>query len=140
MIAISDTGPLISLLKAEQIDLLRIFDNVIIPNAVYEELINDKRFFKESEIIKQCEFIKVDSSDMSEDALLIRVETGLDYGESEAFALAKKLKPDYFLVEDYKAKKYAVQENIECIGSLAVLLFGFKRGIIKKADVHVATE
>lgn len=39
MIVISDTTPIISLLKINQLELLeRLFENVMIPAAVYKEL------------------------------------------------------------------------------------------------------
>lgn len=39
MIVVSDTTPLISLLKIGRLDLLeKLFGNVLIPQAVYEEL------------------------------------------------------------------------------------------------------
>jgi hypothetical protein len=39
MIVIADTTPLITLMKLQRLDLLeKLFSNVIIPNAVYEEL------------------------------------------------------------------------------------------------------
>lgn len=47
MIIISDTTPIISLLKINRLDLLeKSFGEVLIPNAVYEELTADKRFMK----------------------------------------------------------------------------------------------
>ena len=45
MIVISDTTPLISLLKINRIDLLeKLFGDVLIPQAVFEELTIDERF------------------------------------------------------------------------------------------------
>ena len=50
MIVVSDTTPLISLLKIERLDLLeKLFGNVLIPQAVYEELTVDERFKLEAE-------------------------------------------------------------------------------------------
>ena len=49
MIVVSDTTPLISLLKIDRIDLLeKLFGNVLIPQAVYEELTMDERFKMEA--------------------------------------------------------------------------------------------
>ena len=49
MIVISDTTPMISLLKINRLDLLeKSFGEVLIPNAVYEELTADKRFIEEA--------------------------------------------------------------------------------------------
>ena len=54
MIVVSDTTPLISLLKIDRIDLLeKLFGNVLIPQAVYEELTMDERFKMEADQLKQ---------------------------------------------------------------------------------------
>ena len=54
MIVISDTTPLISLLKINRIDLLeKLFGDVLIPQAVFEELTIDERFRLEADKIRQ---------------------------------------------------------------------------------------
>ena len=54
MIVISDTTPLISLLKINRIDLLeKLFGDVLIPQAVFEELTIDERFQLEADQIRQ---------------------------------------------------------------------------------------
>ena len=54
MIVISDTTPLISLLKINRIDLLeKLFGDVLIPQAVFEELTIDERFWLEADQIRQ---------------------------------------------------------------------------------------
>ena len=58
MIVISDTTPLISLLKINCIDLLeKLFGDVLIPQAVLEELTIDERFRLEANRIRQKKFI-----------------------------------------------------------------------------------
>lgn len=45
MIVVSDTTPLISLLKINKLDLLeKLFGKVLIPEAVFSELTADERF------------------------------------------------------------------------------------------------
>lgn len=45
MIVVSDTTPLISLLKIDRIGLLeKLFGQVLIPQAVFDELTSDERF------------------------------------------------------------------------------------------------
>ena len=62
MIVVSDTTPLISLLKIEHLDLLKkLFGNVLIPQSVYDELTADERFRMEAELLQQKDFIKVQS-------------------------------------------------------------------------------
>ena len=60
MIVISDTTPLISLLKINRLDLLeKLFGQVQIPQGVFSELTENPRFQCEANIIKESHFIKV---------------------------------------------------------------------------------
>ena len=59
MIVVSDTTPIISLLKISRLDLLeKLFGEVLIPNAVYEELTADTRFIEEAKVVKNAPYIK----------------------------------------------------------------------------------
>lgn len=52
MIVVSDTTPLISLLKINRLELLeRLFGDVMIPTAVFDELTVDKRFRTEADLL-----------------------------------------------------------------------------------------
>ena len=54
MIVVSDTTPLISLLKISRLDLLeKLFGEVLIPSAVFNELTTDERFQLEANQIRQ---------------------------------------------------------------------------------------
>ena len=58
MIVISDTTPLISLLKIGRLDLLeKLFGKVLIPCAVYRELTIDERFKTEADQLRHKKFI-----------------------------------------------------------------------------------
>ena len=53
MIVVSDTTPLISLMKIGKLDLVNhLFGEVQIPSAVYEELVSNTRFPDESRQIR----------------------------------------------------------------------------------------
>lgn len=59
MIVISDTTPVISLLKIGRLDLLeRLFGEVFIPDAVYTELTAIKRFAEEARKVSDVPYIK----------------------------------------------------------------------------------
>lgn len=52
MIIVSDTTPIISLLKAEQLELLqKLYKMVLMPQAVYRELTENPVYRKEAEMI-----------------------------------------------------------------------------------------
>ena len=63
MIVVSDAIPVIALLKAERLDLLqKLYHTVVIPEAVYQELIVNDIYEKEKEI-EQCLDIFLDNLD-----------------------------------------------------------------------------
>ena len=85
MIVVSDTTPLISLLKINKIDLLeKLFGEVLIPEAVFSELTVDEKFQLEANQIQQKKFIIVKSVTNLTAVNLLKRATGLDQGESEA--------------------------------------------------------
>ena len=93
MIVVSDTTPLISLLKIKRVDLLKeLFGEVLIPQAVFDELTSDKRFQVEADQICQKEFIFVKRVNVPESVNILKRATGLDQGESEAIVLTDELK------------------------------------------------
>ena len=81
MIVVSDTTPLISLLKINRIDLLeKLFGDVLIPQAVFDELTADERFQLEANRIRQTKFIIVKPVNNPESASILKRATGLDQG------------------------------------------------------------
>ena len=60
MIVVADTTPLISLMKIGLLNLAyQLFGEIQIPNAVYQELINNPRFPDESRQIQECPFLRL---------------------------------------------------------------------------------
>ena len=59
MIVIADTTPLISLMKIGRLDLIfHLFGEIMIPKAVFDELVYNSRFPEESRQMKESSFIK----------------------------------------------------------------------------------
>ena len=60
MIVVSDTTPLISLMKADRLGLLEhLFQEVLIPEAVFAELTTNPKHQQETEQIKMRSFVRV---------------------------------------------------------------------------------
>lgn len=113
MIVISDTPPIISLLKINRLDLLKkLYGMVIIPQAVYFELTDNEKYRNEANIISGSNFIvRKNVNDMN--ALKTLRDTAmLDLGESEAIILAHELKADVLLMDESKGRKAAANFNI----------------------------
>ena len=60
MIVVSDTTPLITLMKASRLELLeKLFGTVHIPKAVFDELTCNAAFAEEADLIRSSPFIQV---------------------------------------------------------------------------------
>lgn len=89
MIVISDTTPILSLLKAGRLDLLqKLYESVIIPEAVYNELTINPLFKDERDKIDGCPFLKVEKAENLKSVRILMDVTGLDAGESEALIIS----------------------------------------------------
>ncbi len=92
MIVISDTTPIISLLKADQLGLLeKLYGNVLIPRAVYRELTENPRYTKEAAIIKKLDFLITMEVENIKSVNILRTVTGLDTMLENGIRLDKKI-------------------------------------------------
>ncbi len=82
MIVVSDTTPLITLMKIGHLDLLeKTFGKIQIPEAVYTELTSNSRFQTEIRKIQNCPFIHIKKISDERSVNLFRRATGLDTDE-----------------------------------------------------------
>lgn len=119
MIAVSDTGPLLYLSLIDCAGLLpQLFDRVLIPGAVAEEL-SDEGSPPEVAVILD------DTHPWLEVRVISLLHPGLEKlgaGESEAITLAVNLSADVFLTDDRDAKLAATQLcGIAASGTIGVL-------------------
>ena len=122
MIVISDTTPIISLLKAEQLEVLEaLFGEVFIPEAVYEELTGNQKFQLEAEKVKKCPFIKVKQVEDIKSVNIFQRVTGLDAGESESIVMAEEKQADLLLIDEKKARHVAKQMGLAITGQKQTL-------------------
>ena len=127
MIVVSDTTPLISLLKVGRINLLeKLFGQVLIPQAVYQELSIDKRFEKEAELIANSPFILVKSVRNPESVSVLKRATGLDQGESEAIILTDETNADILLMDEAKGRSISGEMGIKVMGTIGILMASYQ--------------
>ena len=145
MIVISDTTPLISLIKIGQLNLLNhLFGEVQIPSAVFEELISNPRFPDESRQIRECPFIKKINVTDTNAVNLLRRSTGLDAGESEAIILSDSISASLLLMDEAKGREVAAQMGIQLMGTIGILLVANNGNLLlnigPKADGTIPAE
>lgn len=136
MIVVSDTTPVISLMKAGQLELLRqLFEVVYIPEAVYRELTDNEAFSEEVRMVQECEFLNIQKVDNGKSVAILQNFTGLDAGESEAIILADEINSDVLLMDERKGRQVAKKLGIRITGTIGILAQAFDEGMLTKEDV-----
>ncbi|MBK8922096.1 MAG: DUF3368 domain-containing protein [Saprospirales bacterium] len=121
MVVISDTSPVSGLYRINHLFLLeRLFGRVILPDAVFQEILQLRSFGYDLKEILTADWIEVKSAtNVSEVGNLLH---HLDLGEAEAIVLAKELHADLLVMDESKGRAMAQQEGITIIGLAGILV------------------
>ena len=139
MIVVSDTTPLISLMKVSKLSLLRdLFGEILIPEAVFQESTTKALHKNEAEEIKRSDYIRVVAVKDRERISLIQRVTGLDLGETEAIVCAEENNADIILIDELKGRQVAQNMNLTMSGSMGVLTAAYEKGLISSDEVEEA--
>ena len=128
MAFVADTGPILSFARANRFDLLRdVVKTLIIPDAVYDEIVGDDLDRPGVTEIQRAKWIQRHS--VQNRLTVAHFPKKLHAGEREAIALAEELSAT-LLVDDYEARRIAHNRGLTCIGSLRILQEAKTRGLI----------
>lgn len=128
MIVISDSSALISLLSVEKLDILgKLFETVMIPEAVYNEVFNKKVSNLD---LKKTKFLQIEKVTDRKMVKLLKMQLG--YGESEVIALALEKGIDRVIIDDKQARKVADKLGLKVIGTLGILILAQEKQVIKE--------
>ncbi|MBD2576575.1 DUF3368 domain-containing protein [Oscillatoria sp. FACHB-1406] len=129
MIVVSDTSPITSLAGIGQLDILRqLYGRVIIPQAVYREMVCIERTVPGASEVQSLAWIETQQVYDLRQVEALRSE--LDAGEAEAIILAMELKADFLIIDERFGRKIASQYGINLTGVLGVLLEAKRKGLI----------
>lgn len=141
MIVISDTTPIITLIKINHIDLLeKLFGEVFIPEAVFRELTTNTAFADEAEIVKASSFLKVKTVQNQQSLSILQAVSGLDDGESEAIILAGELGSDALIIDERKGRKVAQKLGITITGTIGILIQAHNENMISTENAKLYLE
>jgi len=131
MIVVSNSSPLIALAKIGKLYILKkLFGEIIIPKAVWNEVVVKGKGKPGAEEVEKAEWIKVEEV---RDRLSVEVLKGeIEIGEAEAIVLAKELNADLLIMDEKIPRIIAESIGLKVIGSLAILYIAKKRGLIKE--------
>ena len=116
--------------------LKELFSEIIIPEAVFNELTTNERFPEEAAIIKESSFIKTVKPDADRLLDVFQRATGLDLGESEAILYADESKADLLMMDEAKGRSVAKQMNIRVIGTPGILQLANAKGLMSGPEVR----
>ncbi|MBN2893112.1 MAG: DUF3368 domain-containing protein [Bacteroidales bacterium] len=126
-VVISDSGVIFSLAIINELNLLNLlFDKVLIPKAVWIEITKniDTVYYKQIYNFFKDKIIEIKGEN--------NLGIIMDYGESESVILYKELNADFLLIDDKKARKIAESLNVNCIGTLGLLIYAKENKFINK--------
>ena len=128
MSMVADAGPMLSFARANLLDLLRqIVDDLIIPDAVYDDMVIRGAGKPGAEEVMQSSWIHRRS--VQDRTLVDQLPAKLHLGEREALVLARELGM-VLLIDEREARRAAAQHHIAHLGSLRVLEEAKQRGLI----------
>jgi len=131
VIVISDATPIITLAKIDKLDILgRFYHEVLLPNAVFDEVCGNPAFAAEASAIQKCEFIRLKAVNRIQ-SVKILMASGLGLGESEAIVLADTLSDTLLLIDERQGRQIAQNMGIRITGTLGILLQAKKLGLIE---------
>ena len=130
MKVVSNTTPLIGLAVIHRFDLLRrFFDEIVIPQAVYDEaVVSGREIGGAKQEILAVNWVKVAPV---QDRLAVEVLLDeLDLGEAETIVLARELGADWALMDERKGRRKLTQLNQPKIGTFGILLKAKQSGLL----------
>jgi len=134
-IAVADSGPLISLTRIGQLELLpRMFSEIIAPPEVWHEITVKGRGLPGAHEISLIKWITIQSPSSQ---LVQPLTILVDAGEAQAIALAQTTPNCIILLDDARARKIAARLNIKQIGTIGLLLRAKRMGLVEKIRPHL---
>ena len=131
MKVVCDSSTLIALARINHLYILeKIVKTLIIPLAVYDDIVIKGTDRPGAREVREAKWIE--KRNVSDQKLVMKLNSILGLGESEAIALAKEIKADLIVLDDDKARKAAFSEGLRVTGLLSFLIKAKEKDIIKK--------
>ncbi|TCO08272.1 DUF3368 domain-containing protein [Natronoflexus pectinivorans] len=126
---VSNTTPIISLLKINRLDLLhKLYSQIHIPFAVYQEIEAGKAkpYYKDLSEFDWIEILNIT------DRQAVKYFLDLDAGEAEAIVLATEIGSDLIILDEKLGRYYAKHAELKVTGTLGVLIKAKNKGLIQE--------
>ena len=129
MIVVSNTSPISNLAAIGQLELLQqLYGNIIIPPAVYQELINSGDAELATLAVQTLDWIQ--TQPISDRVLLETLQTNLDPDEAEAITLAVEINAQRLIIDERRGRNEAMRLGLQVTGLLGIVLAAKQQGLI----------
>jgi len=127
---VADAGPFIGLAIAGRVEILHaLFEKVLIPRAVFEELQLDASRPGSAALSQSEEEGWLSTVEVPESTEIVKLTQLLDRGEAEAIVLAQS-KNAKLLIDERKGRAAARRRGVTVIGTGGVLLLAKRLNVI----------
>jgi Predicted nucleic acid-binding protein, contains PIN domain len=138
--AVCNSSPIIGLSIIGRLDLLwQIFNEVFIPEEVYNEVINNNRYknFGENELKEALEKKNIKVYKIQNTAFVDQMYGRLHRGELEVMIAAKELKINRVIIDDRSARNFSETMLLKSIGLIGILIAAKKIGLITEVKKYL---
>jgi predicted nucleic acid-binding protein len=136
---VANATPLIALSLINRLDLLhQLFDEVLVPPAVYEEVAIRGAGRPGASDLASASWVQVQAPEVSptiEPMLL-----GLGPGELQVLLLAREMQPDWVLIDERLGRRVAQAMGLPVKGTVGLLLAAFRAGLLSKTQALEAVQ
>ena len=130
MKVVCNASPLINLARIGQLALLpRLFGRLLLPQAVWQEVVEDGRGQPGAEEIRRA--VWIERATVSNQPLVHSLRQDLDAGEAEAIALAIEIQADWLLMDERLGRETAQHFGLRYVGLVGILSAAKQRGDLK---------
>jgi uncharacterized protein len=124
---VSNTTPIISLLKLKRLDLLKkLYGEIVIPYAVFREIEAGKAkdYYQDLSKINWIKIVRIQNENS------VRYFLDLDEVEAEAIVLATELNADLIILDEKLGRFHAKHVGLNVTGTIGVLIKAKTKNLI----------
>lgn len=141
MTVVADAGPLIALSKLGLLHLLgRTYDRVLLPPAVYDEVVTRGLALAEPDAHGiQLAIIRNELTVVDLEAATppIGLNEPIQLGERQAIRRAVQESAQWLLIDDLLAREQAKRQGLHVKGTLGIILHAHKSGLLQDQEVEL---
>ncbi|MDF5719309.1 MAG: DUF3368 domain-containing protein [Rhizonema sp. PD37] len=139
MKVIVNATPLIALSLINQLELLnKLFDQVFVPLAVYQEVVIQGSGQPGSAELASIKWIQVQAPRTS--SIIEPLLLGLDKGELQVLLLAQEIQADWVIIDERLGRRIARAMNLPVKGTVGIMLAAYHAGLVSKTQALEAIQ